>query len=138
MIEKRKPVFIERLSYMLVIFSAIGATIVLLDPIVTFTTANGTVIKLGGDGFSDQIKGAVISLVLVSGFAAVITYWLGASNQGVKAQESVNTIAQAAAPATAAAVAASRSEPVPATVAPIVADDVTVQAQGNVTVEGNK
>ncbi len=97
--------FVERLSCILVLVSSLGAMLVLVDPVVVLTTSSGTIFKIGGTGFSDQLKGAVISLILVSGFAAVIAYWLGASNQGGKAQDSVNTIAQAAGPATAAAAA---------------------------------
>jgi hypothetical protein len=96
--DRRKPIFIERLSMTLVVVSAIGAILVLIDPVIQFQLQSGTVMKFGGEGFSDQLKGAVISLILVSGFAAVISYWLGASNQGVKAQDSVNNIAQAATP----------------------------------------
>ncbi len=98
--------FIERLSCLLVVFSAAGAALVLLDPVLSFALPSGTAIKLGGNGFSDQMKGAVIMLVLIAGFSAVVSYWLGASNQGDKAQENVNAIAAAAAPAQAAAVAA--------------------------------
>ena len=112
--------FIEYLSAFLVTFSAFGALLILVDPVITFTTDAGTVIKLGGDGFAEQMKGAVIMLILISGFTAVVSYWIGMTNQGAKAQDSVNLIAQASAPATAAAVAASRSDPVAPTDVPAV------------------
>lgn len=88
--------YIERLSTMLVVLAFVGTIIVLIDPVITFETAGGTVLRFGGTGFSDQLKGAVVSLILVSGFAGVIGYWLGASNTGDKAQESVSNIATAA------------------------------------------
>lgn len=112
MIEKRRPVFIERLSYMLVSFSALGATLVLLDPVVSFQVG-AVEVKLGGEGFAEQMKGGVIMLVLIGGFTTVLTYWLGSSKSGDVAQQSVITTAQASVPAAAAAVAAARADPVP-------------------------
>lgn len=122
--------FVRWLSLVLVIVSSIGAMIVLIDPVITFVQTSGTTIKIGGEGFSDQLKGAVVSLILVAGFASVITYWLGASNQGQRAQESVSTIATQAAPLQAAAVAAARA-PVPDTPTP---ENGALQA-GTVNVE---
>ena len=132
MADKKQGKFIERLSFWLVLFSAAGAFLVLLDPIVTFAWENGTSIKIGGQGFADQMKGAVVMLVLIAGFTAVVQYWLGASSSGDKAQDSVNQIAAAAAPAQAAAVAAATGQP-PAPGA-IAADTVNVAADtANVT-----
>jgi hypothetical protein len=122
--DRRKPIFIERLSMTLVIVSAIGAILVLVDPVIQFQLPSGTIMKFGGDGFSDQLKGAVISLILVSGFAAVISYWLGASNQGVKSQDSMNSIAQAATPSPNNG--ARNTDPA---VAPITTEVVNVDAQ---------
>lgn len=92
--------FVERLSCVLVVFSAFGALYVLIDPVLSFKLANGNTFSLGGNGFADQMKGAVLMLILIAGFTAVVNYWLGASNTGDKAQESVNAIATAAAPMT--------------------------------------
>lgn len=126
--------FIERLSTILVVVSAIGAGLVLVDPIFVIQFEGGTAMHVGGSGFSDQLKGAVVMLILVSGFAAVISYWLGASNTGDKAQDSVNVIATAAAPAQAAAVAAATGQPAPATPSTIATDVVNVAAEtANVT-----
>ena len=128
MIERRASAgkFLEWLSLILVFGSGTGAMFVLIDPVITFQTAAGTIIKIGGEGFSDQLKGAVVSMILVSGFAAVITYWLGASSQGAKAQDSVNTIATASAPSTAAAVAASMgAQAIPAKVDTVNVDATT-------------
>lgn len=120
--DRQPSKFIERLSMALVILASVGTVIVLIDPVITLSLPSGTTIKFGGTGFSDQLKGAVVSLILVSGFAGVIAYWLGASNTGDKAQESVSAIASAAAPAQAAAVAA-------ATGTPIKTDTVDIDAQ---------
>lgn len=130
MVERRADQgrFLQVLSMVLVIVSSIGAMIVLIDPVVTFSPVQGTVIKIGGSGFSDQLKGAVVSLILVSGFAAVITYWLGASNTGQKAQDSVNSIAQAA-PAVASAAVAAASGAVKTD------GDVKVETTGDVNVD---
>ena len=119
--------FIESLSLLLVIASSLGALLVLVDPVIALKTDAGTIIKLGGEGFSDQIKGAVVALILVAGFSAVVSYWLGSSDQGGKAQESVNTIAQASAPTTAAAVAAATGSPPVAPVGPLQAENVAIQ-----------
>lgn len=121
--------FVRWLSLVLVIVSSLGAMIVLVDPVVTFVQPDGGSIKIGGTGFSDQLKGAVVSLILVAGFASVITYWLGASNQGQRAQEQVGTIATTAAPMQAAAVAAARSEPLQNGAA-LKIDEVKVDAPG--------
>jgi len=113
-----------------VVVSSIGAILVLVDPVITFALMNGTTIHIGGNGFSDQLKGAVVSLILVSGFAAVIGYWLGASDQGMKAQESVNDIAKAA-PAVAAARVAAGTGP---GALPLKTDTINVDANtANIT-----
>ncbi len=101
--------FIEKMSMTIIVMAGLGTLLVLIDPVITIVLESGTTIKLGGNGFADQFKGSVLTLIVASGFAAVIGYWLGASNQGQKAQDSVTTLAVAAAPATAAAVAASRA-----------------------------
>jgi hypothetical protein len=129
--DRQPSKFIERLSTMLVVLASVGTIIVLIDPVILLSLPSGTTIKFGGTGFSDQLKGAVVSLILVSGFAGVIAYWLGASNAGDKAQDSVNVIAQAAAPAQAAAVAAATGQPQAS--GTINADTVDVDAK-NVTV----
>ena len=86
MIERRaNSRFVEWLSMAILSLSAVGAMIVLIDPIITIVLTSGTTIKLGGTGFSDQLKGAVVAMILVGGFSGVAGYWLGASNQGTKA-----------------------------------------------------
>ena len=91
--ERRSGAFIERLSCLLVVFSALGAALVLIDPMFAIEFGGGTMIKIGGNGFSDQLKGAVVMLVLIAGFTATVNYWLGASDQGAKAQDTINSVA---------------------------------------------
>lgn len=114
MIERRKSShFVENLSIGILTLSALGALLVLIDPIATIALPAGSSLHLGGSGFSDQLKGMVVATILVGGFSGVIGYWIGASSQGNKAQESVNSIAQLAAPSTVAAVAAAATDKLP-------------------------
>lgn len=122
--------FIERLSCILVVFSAIGAMLVLVDPVLTLQLGNGNTLKIGGEGFADQMKGAVLTLILVAGFTAVVQYWLGASNQGDRAQENVNKIAASAMPAGGGT--GDGSQPP----APIQAQNVGIQADNVNVTEG--
>ncbi len=132
MIEKRHRTFIECLTYIVVFIAGMGGFYVLLDPVITLTF-NGQSIKVGGDGFAEQMKGAVIQTLLIGGWTTALAYWLGASKQGQESAQTVSQIASAAAPSQAAAVAAARSEPA-APIAPsqspgtIVTDKIDVTA----------
>ena len=111
--------FLERLSLILVKGALIGGFIVLFDFKFTLTFWN-QVVQIGS-GFAPETKGMVLQSMLISGFAAVVGFWLGTTKQGQDQAQSVNKIAEAAAPTTALAVAASRAEPAPpAPVAPAV------------------
>ncbi|MCR4331726.1 MAG: hypothetical protein NUV34_03330 [Sulfuricaulis sp.] len=111
MIENRRAGdFIERISIILVVGAFIGGFIVLLDVRFTFNVA-GQVIQIG-QGFAAEVKGMVLQSMLISGFAAVVGYWLGTTKQGQDQAVSVNKIAEAALPTQAVAVAAARA-PVP-------------------------
>lgn len=85
--------FIEQLSRFMVAIAALGAFMVLLDPKITVTVA-GQVVQFGGVGFSADLKGAVISAILIGGWTAVKEYWLGASASGQKQVESVLRVAE--------------------------------------------
>ena len=102
--------FREQMSKWMLIVSALGGGYVLLDPVFTLTLW-GQSVHVGGEGFSADLKGAVVSLILIGGWTAVKEYWLGASATGQKQAESMSRIAEAAAPATAAAVAAATKPP---------------------------
>lgn len=132
MIERRTGGFTEKLSWFMAIVAALGGIYVILDPVITIEGGEWGSIRLGGDGFAEQLKGAVVALILIEGWKAVKEYWLGSSAGGQKNAEVVGAIAVGAAPAQAEAVAAARSEPVPpapASAAPIVAENVNVEAQ---------
>lgn len=128
--EKRKGIFREKLSLFMVVVAALGAFLVLLDPQFSGELF-GTSIAIGGDGFSADLKGAVISAILIGGWTAVKEYWLGASAAGQNQSETMSRIAEQSAPAAAAAVAAAVS-PTPAV--PIKTQTMNVQADtANVT-----
>jgi hypothetical protein len=102
--EKRSPDFLERLSILLVKGALIGGFIVLFDFKFTFTLW-GQVVNIGS-GFAAETKGMVLQSMLISGFAAVVAFWLGTTKQGQEQAQSVSRIAEAAPVSTAAAVAA--------------------------------
>lgn len=78
-IERRQAgLFREKLSWFMAIVAAFGGAYVLLDPIFTITVF-GQEVHIGGSGFSADLKGAVVSLILIGGWVAVKEYWLGAS-----------------------------------------------------------
>ncbi len=130
--------FTEKLSMFMVTVAALGAFFVLADPKMTFTFFGQTIL-VDGVEFSADLKGAVIFAILIGGWVAVKEYWLGASDQGKKQQETVARIAEQSAPVTAQAVAASRSDPLPpAPPVPLQTDTVNVQADTAIVTEGPK
>jgi len=125
--ERRAGDFIERLSILLIKGALAGALIVLFDFKIVLTIV-GQVIQIGG-GFAPETKGMVLQSMLISGFAAVVAFWYGTTKQGQEQAQSTSRIAESA-PAVAAAVvaaAAPASKP-----DPVKADDVTVNAAGDV------
>jgi hypothetical protein len=99
----------------LIIGAFIGGFLVLID--VRFTiTLGGQLIQIGQNGFSAEVKGVVLQSMLISGFAAVVAYWLGATKQGQEQAQSVARIAEASPGVQAAAVAAA----VPAAIQQVV------------------
>lgn len=106
--ERRATRFTERLSMFMVVVAAFGAFVVLVD--IKFVFTFGPQIVQVGSGFSADLKGAVISAILIGGWSAVKEYWLGASASGQNQAESMTRIAESAAPVTAAAVAAATKE----------------------------
>jgi hypothetical protein len=123
-IERRDSRFREVLSMFMVRVSALGALLVLLDLRVNFVIA-GQAIQIGGSGFSDQLKGAVIALILVSGYSAVKEYWLGSSEGGQIQNAALSRIAEQSAPA-AAAVAAAGAAPIKTDAVHVDANTATV------------
>lgn len=115
---RRSGDFVERLSVILVIGSFIGAFIVLLDFKLTIVLG-GQTIQIGS-GFAPETKGMVLQSMLITALTAVVAFWYGTTKQGQDQAQSVSKIAEGASPATALAVAASRSDPLPP-VPPVVA-----------------
>lgn len=91
--------FREYLSAFMVGIAALGAGYILLDPQFSFMFEGGTTLKLGGEGFSADLKGATITMVVIGGFVAVKEFWLGASASGQTQSEAMSRIAEAASPA---------------------------------------
>lgn len=127
LIERRANKFPERLSFYVVIIAAIGAFFVLLDPMITIHIGEHSV-KFGGDGFSSELKGAVITIMLIGGWQGVMGFWLGQSDSGQRQAQSMSRIAEQAAPVLPAA----------QTTAPIVTDNVTVDANTATINSGDK
>lgn len=127
--DKSSP-FTERLSWLMAIVAALGGIYVIMDPVITFDLGDAVTIKLGGDGFSEQLKGAVVALILIEGWKAVKEYWLGSSASGQKNAESVAKIAEQAAPTQALAVAAARG-PAPTEAPPVTIEPVVTPAAVN-------
>lgn len=107
-VDRRRSNFTERLSIFMVMVAAGGAFLVLFDPKFTFDF-DGQILTIGGEGFSADLKGAVISAILIGGWTAVKEYWLGASAGGQSQQESVQRIAEKSSTVTAEAIAANTS-----------------------------
>jgi hypothetical protein len=132
-VEKRSPDFLERLSLLLVKGALLGGFIVLFDFKITLTIFD-QIINVGS-GFAPETKGMVLQSMLISGFAAVVAFWYGTTKQGQEQAQSTSRIAEAA-PAVAAAVVAAAGPPAKSDT--IKAEDVKVEAAGDVTVTKDK
>lgn len=103
--DRRSGDFVERISVMLIIGAFLGGFIVLLD--IKFTlTLGAQIVQIGSSGFSPELKGVVVQSMLITGFAAVVAFWLGTTKQGQEQAQSVSRIAEAAPTVAAAVVAA--------------------------------
>jgi len=131
--DRRSNPFTEKLSWLMAWAAALGGAYVIIDPVITLHITDSVQIKLGGDGFAEQMKGAVLALILVEGWKAVKEYWLGSSAGSAKSADVMQRIAEAA--PTVAAAAAAAAAPTPKNGHPVKADDVTVNAAGDVTVK---
>lgn len=141
MIERRDPSpgsehFVQKLSMYLVLGAFLGGFIVLLD--IRFTlTLWGQIISVGKEGFSPEVKGVVLQSMLITGFAAVVGFWLGTTKQGQEQAQSVSRIAEKT-PEVAAAAVAAAAPATPPSAAPINTEQVTVKTNGNVIVNDGK
>ncbi len=91
--ERRSSTFTQKISLIVIFIAGWGGMWVLLDPVFTLSWWGQTV-KVGGDGFSEQLKGAVVQTLLIGGWTTVLAYWIGASASGSKQQESIARIAE--------------------------------------------
>ena len=104
-IDRRDPKFTERISMYMVVVATIGAFLILLDPKFTLTIA-GQAITIGGEGFSQELKGAVVTIMLLGGWTSVQKFWLDTSETAKTQSQSMARIAEAAPVGTVAAMAA--------------------------------
>ena len=89
--------YTEELSSFMLRVSAAGGAYVLIDPVFTFTFfifGKEQILKIGGEGFSADLKGAVVSLILIGGWTALKEFWLGSSASGQTQSESMSKIAE--------------------------------------------
>lgn len=73
--DKRTPRFAERFSKWLLLLSTAGAALVLLNPEFQQTWSSGS-FHIGGGVFSDEIRGAVVTLCIIGAITALIRMWL--------------------------------------------------------------
>lgn len=104
--------FQEWLSRFMVRTAAAGAAWVLMDPRMTVGPEGHVAFVMNSGAFSNDLKGAVISAILIGGFTSVREYWLGASKTGQEQAQSMSRIAEAA-PAAVAAAAGATPTPTP-------------------------
>ena len=93
MVDRRASKFTERLSLFMVRVAAVGAAYVLLEPKFTFMIYD-QVIAVGGEGFSADLKGAVVSLILIGGWSAVKEFWLGTSASSEKKSDALQRMVE--------------------------------------------
>jgi hypothetical protein len=84
--------FTETLSIIMVVIAALGAFLVLADPKITLTFY-GQSFVIDGTDFSADLKGAVVSLILIGGWTAVKEYWLGSSAGSEKKSDTISRLA---------------------------------------------
>ncbi len=123
MIDRRRADFVERLSWRVIWISALGAAYVLIDPQISVGWGN-MAMRLGSAGFSADLKGSVITAILVGGFTGAIGYWLGASKSATESNQATARIAEKSSAVAASAVAASAQTP-----AAIVTENLAVASE---------
>lgn len=109
--DRRSTTFTQKISLIVVAIAGWGGLYVIADPVFTIDLW-GQQVKFGGEGFSEQLKGAVVQTLLIGGWTTVLSYWIGASASGAKQQESAQRIAEATPVVTPAIVPAAVAETV--------------------------
>lgn len=92
-VDRRSAKFTETLSMFMSIVAAVGAFLILLDPQLTLTIS-GQIVKIGGEGFSSELKGAVVTIMLLGGWTAVQKFWLSSSDAEQAQTQSLSRIAE--------------------------------------------
>ena len=79
--ERRNGRYIERLTSHLVLLCGLGVFWVLLDPVIIIPLWwEGSVLKLGGTGFSTDLKANVVGTAIVGVIVAVVGSWFRTDN----------------------------------------------------------
>ena len=93
--ERRIPVIQERLSFVVLMLSALGGFIVLMDPKIVIPFGSGT-LTMGGVDFSPDLRGGVVMSMMVAGFVSVIKFWFDTSKSSEAKSSTLARIAEAA------------------------------------------
>lgn len=94
--DRRRDDFLHKLALRMLWIAAVGAFVVLIDPRMTFPISADIVVQIGSkEGFSPDLKGAVVSLILIGGFTAVKEFFFGSSAGREKQGEALSRIAEA-------------------------------------------
>ena len=91
--ERRIPVIQERLSFVVLMLSALGGFIVLMDPKIVIPFGSGT-LTMGGVDFSPDLRGGVVMSMMVAGFVSVIKFWFDTSKSSEAKSNSLARIAE--------------------------------------------
>lgn len=96
--DRRPSKYIEKVSSFMLVTAAIGGFLILIDPQIVIDGTPGWTLRLGSDGFSSELKGAVVTLMLIGGWTAIKEYWLGASAAGQTQSDTMSRIAEGVPP----------------------------------------
>ena len=91
--ERRIPVIQERLSFVVLMLSALGGFIVLMNPKIVIPFGSGT-LTMGGVDFSPDLRGGVVMSMMVAGFVSVIKFWFDTSKSSEAKSNSLARIAE--------------------------------------------
>lgn len=79
MIEKRRTRFAERLTMWVFTLSALGIAVIILEPELAWKSADGTVLRIGGHAFSDELVGGAVTVAIIGTITALIRFWFPGS-----------------------------------------------------------
>lgn len=122
----------EALSNRMVRLAGLVAVYIIVDPQIAVPLGDGSFLKFGGTGFSSELKGVVIGIVLSEGYKKISEYWFGNTAAGQKTGETMERMAEAA--PVAATKAAEKALDVVASLPPAPAEPLVTPAPA--TAEG--